>query len=406
MTENSNQPRHYDGVKGNNNSPLLSSAVLGGLPGVQKRLASADVKSKLDALKEALNQGQAGLNLVIQALKNDSEQVKREAYLLLRHRQESQMCEALQQFNPYEFFKCVQTLKGHTHQVNSIVLSPDGQILASCGNKDGTINLWRLSTGDKIATLMGHSQYVTSLAISPDGQTLVSGSRDKTIRLWQMSTGQELCTFKGHKNWVQSISISPDGQTLVSGGLRGTLKLWDMSTGQEIRTLTGHTLSVYSVVISPDSQILASGSGDNTIRLWQLSTGQELHTLMGHIAERDKFSSYQGSVDAIAISPDGQTLASAGNRDGTIELWQISTGEKVGTLIGHTEGVRYLTFSPDGQTLASGSWDKTIKLWRISTGQELCTLTGHRFSVTALAFTPDGQTLVSGCGNKTIKIWQ
>jgi len=142
MTENSNQPRHYDAVKGNNNSPLLSSAVLGGLPGVQKRLASADVKSRLDALKEALNQGQAGLNLVLQALKDDSEQVKREAYLLLRHRQESQVREALQQFNPYQFFKCVQTLKGHRFSVTSLAFTPDGQTLVSgCGNK--TIKIWQ-----------------------------------------------------------------------------------------------------------------------------------------------------------------------------------------------------------------------------------------------------------------------
>ena len=110
-------------------------------------------------------------------------------------------------------------------------------------------------------------------------------------------------------------------------------------------------------------------------------------------------------VRSVAFSPDGQLLAS-GSDDNTIKLWQPGTGNQIRTLTGHSNWVISVAFSPDGQLLASGSWDKTIKLWQPSTGEEICTLTGHSDSVDSVAFSPDGQLLASDSDDKTIKIWQ
>ncbi len=170
-----------------------------------------------------------------------------------------------------------------------------------------------------------------------------------------------------------------------------------------VLTLTSHPKWVYSwaysVAISPDGQTLASGTRDNTIKLWQLSTGRELRTLKGHSGW------WSVGVFSVAISPDGQTLAS-GSTDKTIKLWQVSTGREISTLTGHTRAISSVAFSPDGQTLASGSTDKTIKLWQVSTGREISTLTGHTRAISSVAFSPDGQTLASGSTDKTIKLWQ
>lgn len=404
MSENSNQPRDGDAVLGGQNLPPLTGAVLGGLAGVKHRLASAAIAVRLAALQDTLNYGKEGLKLAIASLKDPSSQVQKSAYLLLRQRTESEVREALKEFNPYQFFECVLTLKGHTHQVNSVAISPDGQTLASCGSKDGSINLWLPSTGEKIRTLTGHTSYVRSLAFSVDGQILVSGSHDYTVRLWQVSTGQEIRTLRGHRNWVQSIAISPDGKTLGSGSRDTTIKLWDITTGEEIGTFRGHTHSVYTLAFTPDGQILVSGSGDSTIKLWQLNIEQEPDTLIAHVTSVYSWGNYYGRVNSVDVSKDGQILASGG--DNTVKLWRLSTRQEICTLTGHTQSIRFVTFSPDGQTLASGSWDKTIKLWQVSTGRELCTLTGHTYSVTSLAFSPDGQILVSGSGNKTVKIWR
>jgi WD40 repeat protein len=204
-------------------------------------------------------------------------------------------------------------------------------------------------------------------------------------------TWQCIYTLTGHSNSVESIDFSPDGQTLASfshDSNDGTIKLWQLSTGKEICTFSG-----YLPEISPDGQILASSSG-KTIKLWQLSTGREVCTLTGHSDE----------VESIAFSPDGQTLAS-GSYDNTIKLWQLSTGREICSLTGHSNYIDSIAFSPDGQILASGSNDDTIKLWQLSTGKEICTLTGHPSEVESVAFSADGQMLVSS-SDGIIKLWQ
>jgi WD40 repeat protein len=160
------------------------------------------------------------------------------------------------------------------------------------------------------------------------------------------------------------------------------------------KTLYSHTGGVNAVAISRDGQFLASGSVDKTVKIWDLGTGELVLTLSGHTRE----------VWAIAISPDGKTLAS-GSGDRTIKLWDMAAGELLHTLSGHSAQVSALAFSPDGQTLASGSYDAKIKLWDTDTGTELRTLDGHTDWVTALAFRPNGQTLASASADRTVKLW-
>jgi WD40 repeat protein len=306
--------------------------------------------------------------------------------------------------------RCLHTLTGHSTSVLLVVISPDGETLASTSisteiNRKTIedikiIKLWHLGTGQDISDIRSNTK-VEFLAFSSDGQTLFSsGSDDKTIKLWPTGTVREFRTIKGYGEWSRYLAISPDGQTTASSGGwnkfggKSSIKLWQLSTGQELHTLEGHRDYVRSIAFSPDGQTLASGSDDKTIKLWQVSTGQEICTLKGHT----------DWVFSAAFSPDGQTLAS-GSDDETIKLWQVSTGQEICTLRGHTNYVHSVAFSPDGQILASGSNDKTIKLWQVSTGQELFTLTGHTESVNSVAFSPNGQILASGSTDKTIKIW-
>ncbi len=128
--------------------------------------------------------------------------------------------------------------------------------------------------------------------------------------------------------------------------------------------------------------------------LAQVQNATLSHTLTGHSKE----------VYSVAISPDGQILAS-GSYDSTIQLWHLPDRKPLRNLNGHSSKVKSVAFSPDGQTLASGSGDNTIKLWNLRTGKPLRTLTGHSAVVLSVAFSPDGQTLASSSADKTIKLW-
>ena len=106
----------------------------------------------------------------------------------------------------------------------------------------------------------------------------------------------------------------------------------------------------------------------------------------------------------ITYSPDGTRLAMASG----IEIWiyDAHTGEELALLAGHAGWVLSVCFSPDGATLASGSWDGTVRLWDVTAGEHLRTLTRHTGWVSTVCFSPDGATLASGSRDGTVLLWE
>lgn len=299
----------------------------------------------------------------------------------------------------------VNTLVGHSKEVYSVAISPDGQILVS-GSVDKKIKLWSMPDGKPMKTLPAHQDKVMSVAISPDGGIIASGSKDGSIKLWNLKTGQLLRPLSGHSDYVLSVAFSPDGQTLATSSADKTVKLWDVRTGKQVRSLSGHSNWVYAVAFSPDGQTLADGSDDSTIKLWHVPTGKLITTL----------SSPSGQmVRSVAFSPDGKTLVS-GSYD-QINLWNLenmlagckdaSSCRPRKTFSGKLGIVESIAISPDSQTLACGTKDKTIKLWNLQTGKLQDTISGLSDPVHTLTFSPDGKTLVSGGSEDgTIEVWR
>ena len=280
----------------------------------------------------------------------------------------------------------IQTFKGHSDSVSSVVFSPDGKTIAT-SSWDNTVKLWNLE-GKEIQTFKGHNDGVLRLVFSPDGKTIATSSRDKTVKLWNLE-GKEIQTFKGHSDWVSSVVFSPDGKTIATSSLDKTVKLWNLE-GKEIQTFKGHSSFVLSVAFSPDGKTIATGSGDNTVKLWNLE-GKEIQTFKGH----------SNIISTVAFSPDGKTIAT-GSNDNTVKLWNIE-GKEIQTFKGHSDSVWNLAFSPDGKTIVTGSADKAIKLWNLE-GKEIQTFKGYRFFVRSVNFSSDGKTIVSG-GDNIIKLW-
>jgi len=314
------------------------------------------------------------------------------------------------------------TLEGHSSSVYSVAFSPDGETLAS-GGSDNALILWdiRVPTNpSQLVTLDGQSSSVINVAFSPDGGTLASVSGGD-ITFWDISdltNPSQQATLGGP---IGNVSFNPDGKTLAAGNGDNILISWnfhDLTTPARLASLEESSFN--SIAFSPDEKILAAG-GSNNIILWNINdptAPSQLAKLEGNLAfEGVSFS----IVLSIAFSPDGKTLASGYSDQGdlqngnypnnTIILWDISNPtapSQLATPEGHDESVNSVAFSPDGKTLASGSFDNTIILWDISNRDvpsKLITLDEHNEAVYNVAFSPDGKTLVSQDSTGTIILW-
>ena len=217
--------------------------------------------------------------------------------------------------------------------------------------------------------------------------------REEEIRTWHLPDGAIARLGKGTISGSdRAVDFSRDGRYLA---VASTIGVWvyEVATSRALALLPTRG-PVYSVAFSPDGATLASALNHDRIELWQVQTGARIGTL-----HRQSLS-----IPLVVFSSDGATLAS-GSRDGTVLLWDVASQEEIAVLEGHTGRVRSVAFTPDGRTLASGSDDETIKLWDVSTREEIASLKGHTENVNSVAFSPDGTTLASGSEDATIKLW-
>ena len=290
--------------------------------------------------------------------------------------------------------RLLHSFKGHETAVDSLVFSPNGEVLVSGGSyNDPTIIFWSIKEGEEVEQIRAQRTAVLTLALSPNGNTLVSSGSDGGINIWDWKTGEYLATFLQDFSNILSLAITPDSRTLVSGGLNG-IRVWDLVPQRPIYTLASIGYPTYALAINPNGYILASGDNVGRVRYWNLRTGTSV----------DEFFPHSLSIRGLAYSADGNTLITSSD-DRTVKVWNASTGQLLHTFTGHTGPVRAIALSPDNQTLASASNDG-VRLWNIRTGEQLDWLDSGSDWVESVAFSPDGRLLASGAFNRTINIWQ
>jgi WD40 repeat protein len=280
-------------------------------------------------------------------------------------------------------------------------------------------SLLEATGGPLVTRLLGPAgAELNAVAYSPDHTLLATGSANGTVQLWFASrTGGPVKAGPPlpvpSPGSVTTIAFSPDGKTLVVGSSAGTVTEWDVVDPARPARLAllsaapaAPAKTVKSVAFSPDSGVLAATVGDYVL-LW--NTSDPLHiTALGAPLRTDG-----SQADAVAMSPDGKTLA-AGTDGGQVLLWRLRSGAapQAASLPqppSPPRAVDAIAFSPDGHTLAAAGKAEQVWLWTLATGHRAvlrsAALTGPASFIYALAFSPDGQSLAAGSADSNAYIW-
>jgi WD40 repeat protein len=298
--------------------------------------------------------------------------------------------------------------------IASVNFAPDGQTVA-LSTSQRTIELWDLKTGKLLRefgdperdgggpqfTIVGVGNTnirMDDVAFSKDGKTVAAALGGNFVRQFDLATGKEIVTAEpGHRLPVGNVQLSPDGTMLTTAAARDSVRLWDLAQAKEIKKIP-LTAQHGAVALSADGRrVYVAKVG--TIEIWDVMTGERVGEVKaGNIL-----------IAALAVSPNGKTLAVRSAQGGAIQLWDTATGKKTGVLadqVPETGGIRRvmvglgqasgvataeIVFSPDGRFIAGASANRHLSLWDVSTGARLWETEVP--AVDRFAFAADGRML-------------
>jgi cytochrome c len=248
----------------------------------------------------------------------------------------------------------LQVLRFHDSAVNAVAFLPDGRI--ATGGADARIAIWRPGEPQPQIVLQGHTAPIVGLAVSPGGTVLASASWDRTARLWPLAGGTPR-VLNGNRENVNAVAFMPDDRAVVTAGYDATLRIWPLPPGASSMVTTLPT-PLNATVIAPDREIVTAGADGNA---YFLSASGELR---GSVHASDT------PIVALAISPDGKTVAAASVR-GSVSVIDREKRELKRTLVGPGFPVWSVAFFPDNHTLLTGGTDRTIRRWDTDTGDPI-----------------------------------
>ncbi|MFE2338806.1 PQQ-binding-like beta-propeller repeat protein, partial [Streptomyces sp. NPDC059431] len=342
-------------------------------------------------------------------------------------------------------------LAGHKGPFDRLAISPDGRMLAVCGEAD-TLVVYHdepyaaplpptpLAARALASALRTHQAValpalstesgvaLRGLAFSPDGTRLLVRTKDGRILTWdpaaRVRLPESLPAPTGLAPWgldfpadggparlwtpvgppdrpeslVQHVAFRAAARQAAVIGAEGQVLVLDWSDGRGAAARVPDRVSdVFALAAARNGGMLAAAMGERVV-LWDpaASEGSDLE-LEAHLS----------TVGAMTFSPDGRLLAT-GDADGHIMLWDVSTPTAPARhLSGHTGPVYDLAFSPQGHRLASAGADGTVQLWEPATGKAATglPLTGHSGAVRGVAFSPDASLLAASGDDGTLRCW-
>ncbi|KAF2293457.1 hypothetical protein GH714_001939 [Hevea brasiliensis] len=286
----------------------------------------------------------------------------------------------------YDIYMIVRGERGHKQWITAIswepvhLNAPCRRFVSASGDHDARI--WDVSLRKCVICLTGHTDAITCVKWGGDG-VIYTGSKDCTIKVWETSQGKLIRELKGHGNRVNSLALSTE-YVLRTGAFDHTGKTY--SSPDEVKKVA---LERYNKMKGNGPERLVSGSDEFTMFLWEPAVSKDYRTRM---------TGHQQPVNHVHFSPDGQWVASA-SFDRSVRLWNGVTGKFIAAFRGH------IGWSADSRLLLSGSEDSMLKVWDIRTQKLKQDLPGHENEVYAVDWSPDGEKVASGGKDRVLKLW-
>lgn len=259
---------------------------------------------------------------------------------------------------------------------------------------DNKIRIWNLATKKEEFCLAGHTNRVKKLIVMVNNKYIISGSYDKSIRFWDFYNKTEISVLKSHTGHIRDLVLTPDERLLISSGDDGFIIIWDV-INKYLQTMSKiHVGKVCKILLTNSLDYIISTSDDKHIKLWSFNN----KTIEVYIQK-----SYD-NITAVCLSANSR-LAIFAIGACAVVVYDIEENVEKYYFEGHSQIVKCLDFSEEGNVIGSGSVDMSVKIWNLDDEDLECSLEGHNDIVTAVRFVLNAKFLLSCSFDGVIKMW-
>jgi WD40 repeat protein len=303
-----------------------------------------------------------------------------------------------------EYVRTSFTVNG---QIWGVAFDPVNRYRAAIGDDQGVVRIFdpvaNVSLPRELTAASG--EIVNGLAFSPDGKFLAAAYRTHGAVVWDLGTGTQRCSLGFDRASgsdaprIYNVAFAPDGKTLAVASSDHTARLWDLSDPSrcpQLPQVFHHDDEVFGVAFSSDGRMLATASGDGSFAVWKLGLPLE---------SPQRFKTGK-AVFSVSFSHTDPELIAASGDDGQYGVWDIQKGEKsTKEMPALTGQLGQIALSPDGQLVATAGADGTAIVAEVGTGRLRKRLTGNQ-PFFGLAFSPDSEYLLIGTLDGTVRLWK
>ena len=271
----------------------------------------------------------------------------------------------------------VARLVGESPRIESIAFSPDGTklaVAASAPARFGEVQLWNAAA---TGTVLGPQKSfkvaldsVYGISWSPDGKRLAFGGADKIVRIISATDGKELVKFENHSDWVFATTWTTNGQRILSGSRDRAMKLIDAKSGQFIDDINKLIEGVLCFTRHPKQDIIAYGGDMGISRAYRIAENEGRTAANNDVNLVKEFERMPGPVQAIAYSPDGESLC-MGSVGGEARIFNAKDGKRLATLKGHEGAIFAIAYLPTTNQVITGGYEGQLRLFDTTKGELL-----------------------------------